>query len=268
MDLARDDLGHGRPVVCLPPFSLDRSVMAAALEPVLARRPGWRRIYVDLPGHGESPVGEPTSEYVVGAVSSFIDAHLGGAPCLLAGWSYGGYIATALARRRPARVAGLLQICAGVKTRPEDRDLPRAPAGPAPEGWLDEVPEGLKAHLATAIGNRSAPTAARVAAVIAASRPGDEEYRRRLSAGRYQLADEGRAASYPGPTYVITGRQDRVVGFADQFRALSAYPAASFTVLADAGHYLPLERPEAFRAVVGTWLDRCAAELAHRETRV
>jgi hypothetical protein len=43
MDLACDDIGQGPPVVCLPPFSLDRSVMAAALEPVLARRPGWRR---------------------------------------------------------------------------------------------------------------------------------------------------------------------------------------------------------------------------------
>lgn len=258
MRLAYDELGQGTPIVCLPPFSLDRSVMAAAMEPVLARRAGLRRIYVDLPGHGESPAGEPTSEYVADAVSSFIDAHLGGAPRLLAGWSYGGYIAAALARRKPARIAGLLQICAGAKTRPEDRDLPPAPAEPAPRGWLDEVAEDLKAHLATAIGNRTAPTAARVAGVMAASRPGDEEYRRRLQAGGYQLADEGRAASYPGPTCVITGRQDRVVGFADQFRALPAYPAASFAVVAEAGHYLPLEQPEAFRKVTEPWLDQCA----------
>jgi pimeloyl-ACP methyl ester carboxylesterase len=257
MGLACDDLGRGTPVVCLPPFSLDRSVMAAALEPVLARRPGLRRIYVDLPGHGESPPGEPTSEYVAGAVSSFIDARLGSTRRLLAGWSYGGYIAAALARRQPATVAGLLLICAGVKTRPEDRDLPPAPAGPAPRGWLDEVPQALRAHLATAIGNRTAPTAARVAGVMAASRPGDEEYRQRLQAGAYQLADEGLGSGYPGPTGVITGRQDRVVGFADQFRALPAYPAASFTIVADAGHYLPLEQPEVFRKVAEFWLDRC-----------
>jgi pimeloyl-ACP methyl ester carboxylesterase len=267
MDLACDDFGLGTPVVCLPPFSLDRSVMAAALEPVLARRADLRRIYVDLPGHGESPAGEPTSEYVAGAVSSFLDAHLGGAPRLLAGWSYGGYIAAALARRQPAAVAGLLLICAGVKTRPQDRDLPAAPAEPGPEGWLDEIPEGLRAHLATAIGNRTAPVAARVAAVMATSRPGDEEYRRRLQAGGYQFPDEGHAARYPGPTCVITGRHDRVVGFADQFRSLPAYPKASFTVVADAGHYLPLEQPAAFRKAADTWLDRCAAELAHRDTR-
>jgi pimeloyl-ACP methyl ester carboxylesterase len=267
MRLACDDLGQGMPVVCLPPFNLDRSVMAAAMEPVLARRRGLRRIYVDLPGHGESPPGEPTAEFAVGAVSSFLDAHLGGAPRLLAGWSYGGYIAAALARRQPAAIAGLLLICAGVKTRPQDRDLPPPPAEPAPGNWLDEVPEELRTHLATAIGNRTAPVASRVAAAIAASRPGDEEYRRRLRADGYQVADEGRTPAYPGAACVITGRQDRVVGFVDQFRALPAYPAASFTVVADAGHYLPLEQPEAFRKVAETWLDRCAAELVHRETR-
>jgi pimeloyl-ACP methyl ester carboxylesterase len=58
---------------------------------------------------------------------------------------------------------------------------------------------------------------------------------------------------------VITGRQDRVVGYADQFRCLGAYPSASFAVLAGAGHYLPLERPAEFGSLVEAWLDRCTA---------
>jgi pimeloyl-ACP methyl ester carboxylesterase len=255
MDLTCDDLGGGTPVVCLPPFSLDRSVMAAALEPVLGRRPGLRRIYVDLPGHGESPAGPATSEHVVAAVSAFTRERLDGARPLLAGWSYGGYIAGALARRGPAAIAGLLLICPGVRI--EDRDLPPAPAGPAPEHWLNQVPEDLRAHLATAIGNRTGQTAARVAGVLAGSLPGDEEYRQRLRGDGFRLADPGTA--YPGPACVITGRQDRVVGFADQFRALGAYPSASFAVLAGAGHYLPLERPGEFGSLVEAWLDRCAA---------
>jgi len=258
MSLACDDLGRGTPVVCLPPFSLDRSVMAAALEPVLGRRPGLRRIYVDLPGHGESPAGPPASEHVVAAVSTFVRARLGGAPALFAGWSYGGYIAAALARRQPAAVAGLLLICPGV--RPGERDLPGPPAEPPPEHWLDEVPADLRTHLATAIGDRTAQTAARVARVLAGSLPGDEEYRRNLRGDGFRLADEAEeGAVYPGSASVVTGRQDRVVGFADQFRCLAGYPSASFTVLADAGHYLPLERPEEFSSLVEAWLDRCVS---------
>ena len=57
MDLAWEEHGTGRPVLCLHGFGMDRTVMAAALEPVLAGRPGWRRIYPDLPGHGETPAG-------------------------------------------------------------------------------------------------------------------------------------------------------------------------------------------------------------------
>ena len=94
-------------------FGMDRSVMAAAMEPVLGLRPGLRRIYVDLPGHGESPAGPPDSAGVADAVSAFISGPLGGGPVLLAGWSYGGYIAAALARRRPASVSGLLLIFVG-----------------------------------------------------------------------------------------------------------------------------------------------------------
>jgi pimeloyl-ACP methyl ester carboxylesterase len=258
MDLACSDVGRGTPVVCLPPFSLDRSVMAAALEPVLGRRPGLRRIYVDLPGHGESPAGPATSEHTVAAVSAFVRGRLGGAAALLAGWSYGGYIAAALARRQPVAVSGLLLICPGV--RPGERDLPGPPAEPAPQGWLDEVSADLRAHLATAIGYRAAHTAARVAGVLAGSLPGDEEYRQRLRGDGFRLADEAEEGPvYPGPTCVVTGRRDRIVGFADQFRSLGGYPSASFAILADAGHYLPLERPAEFGSLVETWLDRCAA---------
>jgi pimeloyl-ACP methyl ester carboxylesterase len=44
----------------------------------------------------------------------FVREHVGAAPALFAGWSYGGYIAGALSRRQPTTVAGLLLICAGV----------------------------------------------------------------------------------------------------------------------------------------------------------
>src|SRR5207244_216175 len=64
----------GRPVLCLHGFGMDRTVMAAALEPVLAHRPGWRRIYPDLPGHGESPAGPGDSDGVAASVHEW--AHL------------------------------------------------------------------------------------------------------------------------------------------------------------------------------------------------
>ena len=203
----------GEPVVCLHGFGLDRSVMAAAMEPVLGLRPGLRRIYPDLPGHGESPAGPPDPAGVADAVSAFIDGPLGGGPVLLAGWSYGGYIAATLARRRPASVTGLLLICAGARLlAPGERELPGPPADPGPGPWLDRVPGRLREHLALAIGNRSAEVAGRVAAALTAARPGDEEYLERLRAAGYQAPDEDDTAGYPGPACILAGRQDRIGG--------------------------------------------------------
>ena len=65
--------------------------MAAALEPVLAQRPGWRRIYPDLPGHGESPAGPGDSDGVAASVHEWADRLLGGAPAVLASFPAASY---------------------------------------------------------------------------------------------------------------------------------------------------------------------------------
>ena len=58
--------GKGRPVVVLPSLSLDSTAMRAAFEPAFAGLSGWARIYLDLPGSGGSPPGEPTSDAAIG----------------------------------------------------------------------------------------------------------------------------------------------------------------------------------------------------------
>jgi pimeloyl-ACP methyl ester carboxylesterase len=262
--LARDSVGAGIPLVCLHPFGTDRSVMKAAMEPALAGGDGpgerLRRIYPDLPGCGESAPVAATSEAVLAAVSGLLDAETGGEPALLAGWSYGGYLAAALARRQPARVAGLLLICTGVRIMPGDRDLPAGPAAAAEPGWLDGVPAGLRGYLSQALGARTAAAAARVAGVLTAAAPCDEEYLETLRSQGYRLADEDSAAGYQGPALLLAGRGDRIGGYADSFRLLGSMPEADYLVLAQAGHLLPLEQPAAFRSVTAEWLARAVPQ--------
>lgn len=250
--------GDGAPIVCLPWFGVDRSVTAAAMEPALSGCTGWQRRYVDLPGCGESPAGPEDSDGVVDAIIDYVDTTLGDGRFVLAGCSYGGYLAAAVARRRPAQVAGLLLVCSGVKIVPADRDLPPGTAASTQKGWLDDTPPDLREHLSSAVGNRSREVAALISAVLTASSPGDEEYLYRLRATGYQLSDESSTARFDGPTSIVAGREDRVAGYADQFRALRAFPRGSYTVLADAGHYVPFEQPDAFRGVVREWLGRCS----------
>ena len=257
MDLASHQAGDGFPVVCLPSFSTDRKVTEAAFDQAMAAAGGLRRCYVDLPGHGESPPGPLTSDGVVDAVSGFIDRQLPGQQFLLAGWSYGAYIAAALARRRPADVAGMLLVCPGLMINMADRELPAIAAADDEPGWLDDVPPHLREHLWQALGHRTREVARQVAEVLDGSARGDEEYRRRLRSGGYAVRDEKSAFPFGGPVSVITGRQDRIVGYADQFRRMTSYPFGSYTVLDQAGHYLPFEQPGAFAGLVAEWRQRC-----------
>lgn len=249
--------GEGRPVVVLPSFSLDHNAMAEAVEPVFTATAGWSRLYVDLPGTGASPAGEPRSDAVLDEVAAAIDSMLGGQRFLIAGWSYGGYLAAGLARRLPARVGGLLLICTGRKIRPPDRNLTGVLPSNAEPGWLADVPANLHDHFTHAIGCQTAAVANRIAAVLARNGPADETYLARLRADGFPLSDEDAPTPCSAPVSILTGRRDRVAGYADLFDALSGYDHASYLAISNAGHYLPLEQPRLFQAAALSWLAEC-----------
>ena len=90
--------------------------------------------------------------------------------------------------------------------------------------------------------------------------PGDERYQDVLTDGPgYALADQDADTTFTGPVAIVAGRNDRIVGYADQFRALRHYPRATYSVLDHAGHYLPFEQPQLFKVLTQDWLLRCAS---------
>jgi pimeloyl-ACP methyl ester carboxylesterase len=43
-------------------------------------------------------------------------------------------------------------------------------------------------------------------------------------------------APFGAPTLVLTGRNDQIAGYVDQFEDLARYPKASYVAINDAGH--------------------------------
>ncbi|WP_279515618.1 alpha/beta hydrolase [Micromonospora sp. DH14] len=87
--------------------------------------------------------------------------------------------------------------------------------------------------------------------------PGDPTFQQELQTGPdYALPDEDADVVFDGPVSVITGRQDRIVGYADQVRAMRRYPRGTYTVIGAAGHYLPYEQPALLRSLTQDWLHR------------
>ncbi|MDP2004106.1 MAG: alpha/beta fold hydrolase [Rubrivivax sp.] len=135
-------MGEGPPLVLLHGGHGSWAHWARNL-PALARH--FTVCAVDLPGYGESslPV-EPTLASLLDATHSTLDALLGaGTPILLAGFSFGGLVATHLAARRGAvRALALLG--------PAGHGAPRRPRGEQ-RPWREALANGDDAALQDAM---------------------------------------------------------------------------------------------------------------------
>src|SRR2546429_7422546 len=121
-----ESYGTGRPIVMLPGRPSDHRVMLRFMEPLFAQRDGWLRLYPDLPGTGRTPALDrlATHDQMLDAVLAFIDTVIPGQRFVLAGLSYGGYLARGVVYRRAALIDGVLLCAPQVKADPAQAQLP------------------------------------------------------------------------------------------------------------------------------------------------
>jgi pimeloyl-ACP methyl ester carboxylesterase len=259
--------GAGTPVVGLHGWASDHRLMLGLLEPLFARRGGYRRIYPDLPGMGASPAGgAASSDDMLAAVDAFVDELLGGEPFLLVGQSHGALVARGLARARPGQILGLALVCPVAsrigqerRARPEHVVL-----RPDPEliAGLDQ--RTADAYADSAVVQDETTLRRFRDEVLVGVEVADVPALTRI-AERWDLREDPEGgAAYPRPTLIVTGRQDSSVGYADQYALLDHYPRASYAVLDVAGHCAHLEQPVLIEALLTDWLDRVAAETPPR----
>ncbi|MGA3539362.1 alpha/beta fold hydrolase [Micromonosporaceae bacterium DT194] len=257
--------GAGMPVLALHGWTPDHRLMLGCLEPVFAKRPGYRRLYPDLPGMGKSPAPPRIagSDDMLAAVEDFIDDTIGAEPFLLVGESYGGYLARALVRARPRQVLGLALICPpGRNLEKSERLVPeRQVLRPDPE-LLASLDAPLAEEFADVAVVQTPETVRRFRdEILAGLHLADTAAMERIKQ-RWQLAEhppEG-DGQFDRPSLILTGRQDDSAGYVEQFALLPHYPRATYAVLDVAGHNLQIEQPALFDALMLEWLDRVAAE--------
>lgn len=239
--------GAGRPVLVLHGSGVDHREAEACFEPVFGGIDGFRRIYPDLPGMGRTPAPERLrgADDVLDMLLGFAGEVAGGSAYLVIGHSGGAYYAQAMAAREPGQVAGLALVC---PLLPDTREVPahRVVVGSGEIGDDDfrsyfvlQTPEMLERY------ERHVRPGAALVDQAALERIGE----------RWELAGD-RGPAYPGPTLVVAGRLDSVVGYAAAADLVDHYPHASLAVVDDAGHALPHEQPRLLAALVAEWLAR------------
>jgi len=253
--------GTGTPVLPLHGGGVDHREIMGALEPLLAGRPRYRRVYPDLPGMGRTPAPETVdgTDAVLDTLLVLVDDVIGQETFLVVGHSYGGYLARAIANRRPGQVAGLALICSlageqgGGDDRPEHVVLHAADDLDVDGALAPEMAAVYRDYLVV----QTPQTLRRFQETVA---PGaelaDQAALERMGARWLLRSPPEQGPAYPLPTLILAGRQDATVGYAGAWRLLEHYPRATFAVLDRAGHGLPHEQVELLGALLGEWLDR------------
>ena len=93
--------GEGRPLLFIHGNALNIDSMDKIYEPLLQDNQQFQRIYLDLPGMGESPSTPniTNSDEMLAYIVKFIDALNLTEPLALVGHSYGGYLSIGLAHK-------------------------------------------------------------------------------------------------------------------------------------------------------------------------
>ena len=246
--------GTGRPIVMLPGRPSDHRVMARFMEPLFAQRDGWMRLYPDLPGTGHTPGVDrlATHDQMLDVVLAFIDTVIPAQRFVLAGLSYGGYLARGVVYHRAASIDGLLLCAPQVKADPAQAYLP-------PRTTLVEDP-----RLAAELGPIAGPIVVQTPTVVEAVRDllaevqiADHPFNERLEvASPFSFDVDTLPAPFGGPTLILTARQDHLCGYRDAWDLLDNYPRATFAVLDRAGHFVNIEQDVLCQALMREWLDR------------
>lgn len=250
--------GEGTPILMIHGWSPDHRLMKGCMEPVFkAMNKLWKRIYFDLPGMGKTK-GEPWingSDQMLEVILGFIDAIIPNKKFVLAGESYGGYLARAIIKKRPMAVDGLLLICpsAGQDGVKEDAQFQIFKKD---EALLDSLDKEDRDYFQSICVIQDERVWSRYKEeIIPGLKTADYSFLKKLK-GQFSFNVDELEQPFMKPTLMLVGRQDHLVGYRGLWHILDNYPRASYMLLDNAGHSLQIEQDILFTESVKEWLDR------------
>ncbi len=257
--------GTGTPVLFIHGNGVDHRMMLAldGAFDAFGDVGGFERWYLDLPGFGETPAldapgGLPQlADWLDAAVSLM----LGSAPFAVVGTSLGGLLARDLVARRPAQCLGMALLAPVVDSVHEHRRVP--------QDVVLREDRGLVATLS------SADAEAYTELAVVQSRENWDRFRTSVLPGlraanvraMARLAKEYALPALPDdlltgfdrPVLIMTGRQDAVVGFEDQWELARRFPRVTYAMLDAAGHNLEIDEPDMVASHLRRWAQQVVA---------
>ena len=254
-------VGDGKPIIILHGLGCDHNMMKACLEPIFTDKSDYKRIYIDLPGMGKSAgkINAASSDAILDILLHFIESNVS-ENYLLAGESYGGYLARGILSRQVRKIDGLMLLCPVVIPENEKRTLPNDKMEIKDPVFLETLSdEERNAFCEYAVIANEAAYKRYISEILPGIKMADGEFISELEKNYAFSFDADRMireAGFDKPTLFLCGRQDVCVGYKDLQKLLDDYSRASFVILDSAGHNLQIEQSPLFQELVKNWLDR------------
>lgn len=251
--------GTGTPLLALHGFPLTHHSLLP-LDAVFASVGSWRRIYVDLPGLGESAGSSDVDGYqaVLDAVKRFVDDEIGAEPFAIFGYSFGGILARSLAQEFGEQVLGLGFLAPVIIDDPAQSVFPERRTLVTEPGLLERLSAAdRKTYTATSVVETTENWEAFARFILPALAEIDEPTLARITSSTdLRGIPEPEGYVFDRPAVFLHGRQDDMAGYVDAFHVLDHYPRATYAVLDRAGHNLHLDHPDLVESLVRDWLLR------------
>ncbi|MBH0168263.1 alpha/beta fold hydrolase [Fictibacillus sp. 18YEL24] len=253
-----EEYGSGTPIVMIHGFSPDHRLMKGCMDPIFQEREGYRRIYLDLPGMGQTKEYETVqnSDEMLELVIQFINTLLPDQSFLLAGQSYGGYMMRGIIAKIAERVLGAAFICPMILPNHSERTLPEQTNIEVDNEFLATLTKeeredfkGIHVKINEYTWKRYRDE------VVVGLKSADSTFLEKIS-GAYGYTFKIDQEVFEKPCVFITGRQDHVTGYKDVYDLLDKYPRATFSILDVAGHNLQIEQGELLNIHISEWLKR------------
>jgi 3-oxoadipate enol-lactonase len=246
------DEGSGFPVVFIHAFPMNADMWAPQID---ALRDGFRVVAYDMPGFARAAqaIGPATLEAAAAEFVALLD-HLGIDRCVAAGCSLGGYVAMAVARLHPERLAGLVlaDTRAGADS-PEAGANRLKQAAEVRANGIGGVVEAMLPKLLSDHTRASQPLLeSRVRGIMERATPEGTACMLEAMAGR--PSSDAMLAACGLPACIIVGEHDALTPPPEATHMATLLRSAEMHVIPDAGHLSNLESPDTFNAHVRRFL--------------
>lgn len=257
-------IGHGIPIIFLHGWGINHLIWKNQFEKIgKINLRKFQRIYLDLPGMGTSITNHRihNSNDMQNIIIKFITSIIGSQKFILAGESYGGYLARGLLRSIDDQIIGLLLLCPliipGYRTGSHSEHITLE----IDQVFIKSLPrEKITGYQELSVVQTKKTYHDYFKDINTTISKGNESFLKHELDGSFTEDINQNPFIFKKPMTVLIGRQDTEVGFKDQYNIFKDFPRASIFILDKAGHNLQFEQKRIFRTAVIELLKRVLKE--------